>query len=80
MAKKLINVGTEDYSLWIPAGIPVSVFGLDTPYTPSVDDMDKLIMLKTRIVCHDGSGNKYDSPLLAHKVVKLIEDSNNDIE
>ncbi len=75
MPKKLINVGTEDYSMWIPAGMRVAVFGLDTP---AVDDMDKLIMLKTRIICHDGSGNKYDSPLLAHQVVKLIENSNDD--
>ena len=77
MAKKLINVGTEDYSIWIPAGLPVAVFGLNTA---SVDDMDNLIMLKTRIVYHDGSGNKYDSPLIVSQVIKLLENSNNDIE
>lgn len=77
MGKKLINVGTDDYSLWIPAGLPVTVCGLDTP---ALDDMNNLILLKTRIIFHDGSGRNYDTPLLAHQVVKLIENSNNDID
>lgn len=74
---KLVNVGTDDYTLWIPGGVPVAVYGLETP---AVDDMNNLIMLKTRIVYHDGSGNRYDSPLTASQVIKLLKDSNNEIE
>ena len=77
MGKKLINVGTEDFSLWIPAGVPVSVYGVKVA---AIDDMENLILLKTRIVYHDGSGNKYDSPLPTHQVVRLMENSNNDTE
>jgi len=77
MGRKLINVGTEDYSMWIPAVVPVAVMGMKTP---AYDDEGNLIELKTRITFHDGSGRSYDSPLLAHQVVKLIENSNNDIE
>jgi len=77
MDKKLINVGTEDYSLWVPGGLPVAVYGLETP---AVDDMNNLIMLKTRIAYHDGSGSRYDSPLPPSQVIKLFENSNSDIE
>ena len=76
MGKKLINVGTEDYTLWIPTDSPVAVMGMKTP---AYDDEGNLIELKSRITFHDGSGRSYDSPLLAHQVVKLIEDSHNDI-
>lgn len=75
---KLINVGTEDYSLWIPAGIPVSVMGVKV--ADNADEGDSLIHLKTRIIFHDGSGHKYDSPLSPSQVVRLIENSNNDVE
>jgi len=77
MGKKLINVGTEDYSLWIPAGVPVSVMGVKSA---DHDDEDNLIELKSKITFHDGSGRAYSSPLLAHKVVKLIENSNDNFE
>lgn len=77
MANKLINVGTEDYTLWIPAGHRVAVMGMKTA---AYDDEGNLIELKSRITFHDGSGRSYDSPLVAHAVVKLIENSNRDFE
>lgn len=77
MANKLINVGTEDYTLWIPSSVRVAVMGMKTP---AYDDEGNLIELKSRITFHDGSGRSYDSPLPAHQIVKLIEKSNSDFE
>lgn len=77
MGKKLINVGTGHYTVWIPSGVKVAVFGTEVA---AFDDVGDLIKLKSKIVFHDGSGNSYNSPLPVIQVVKLIEDSNNDIE
>lgn len=77
MGRKLINVGTGHYTVWIPAGVPVAVFGTEVA---AFDDVGDLIKLRSKIVFHDGSGNSYNSPLPACQVVKLIEDSNSDFE
>ena len=77
MEKKLINVGTGHYTVWIPAGVKVAVFGTEVA---SFDDVGDMIKLKSKIVCHDGSGNSYNSPLSVCQVVKLIEESNSDFE